>query len=236
MKILLLSFSTICLTVFSLSAQRGTKENERGISSNAETADFAVKFAPTQMISGQYNFSFESKIGPKSSMELSVGPTFGAFGLAFWDANGDAIPHDLFQNKAKLGINVSLGYRFYIIQPEGTSLHGLYLSPTFKFNQLNLLLIQEGGLESLRQDVSTNLTSLTFQVGYQFVFKGGFVLDMYMGSGLGNRNRRVEGVHIADPMFGDPTPYEFKNSRSNLYAVFTTGVRVGFGTNYKNNK
>ena len=215
-----------------LFGQRGIEENQRQVST-AKSADYTLKFAPSQLVSGQFNFSFENKIGAKSALELSVGPTLGTSGFAIFDALGDGLLNNLGNMEGKLGFNASLGYRYYVINRNEATLHGFYLSPVLKFNQLNLVRTGEPFANSSdRQDIKSNLTTFTIQFGYQFVFNGGFVLDMYIGSGLGNRQKNTEGFYSSEP----GVTHSYNNTVSKLYAPFTTGVRVGFGGNYKSNK
>ncbi len=198
---------------------------------------YAVKFAPVQMMSGQFNFSFEAAIHERGALEVSLGPTFGAVGFAPLDLFGITNSNIILGN-SKLGFNASLGYRYYAIKSPNTNLAGLYLSPVIKYNLLRSFdeeVFDSEFVFSRRSFSKANLFVFTVQTGYQFVFKSGLVLDMFVGTGFGHRSFASDQVMSN---FDGQNTYDTHSfiQKKDFYVAFTTGLRIGFGSQFKSKK
>lgn len=220
-------------------AQRGFHDNERSDYSITPTADYVVKFSPTQLMAGQFTFSFEQNIHNKGSLELSVGATAGSIGFAPWVAMGPTYLNTSFNYNSNLGYSLSLGYRYYAWNPGGAQLHGFYLSPVLKFNVLRAEGSKQNQqpLTDSKLGFDAHLTTFTIQAGYQFIIGKEFTLDMYIGSGLGNR--KVENTYT-DFFYDENTtsylPYESTSVKNSIFTSFVTGLKLGFGGKYNRTK
>jgi hypothetical protein len=197
--------------------------------------NFVLKFCPTQLVAGEFNFSYEQRIARIISLELEIGPTISQFGLNFgnqrlWQGdlglwNYDAI--DVNANAA-IGFHASLAPKFYPAS-EDNELKGLYLAPMLKFRRYNYVNEDDGGILS---DAKSNIDQFIFRFNMGFQFwpgDGNFSLDMYFGVGLGTFNihgQRYDN-YVNDQGYVETkwTPYSDNGIRFNA----ATGIKFGFG-------
>ncbi|WP_343605604.1 hypothetical protein [Fluviicola sp.] len=199
---------------------------------------FAVKFSPTQLAAGEFNFSYEQRLARLVSMELELGPTISQFGLNFgnqklwqgdlglWDFN--AIDYDA---AAAVGFHVSLAPRFYPASDD-SQMKGLYLSPVFKFRQYNYTNKDESYYMLDNARSSINQFIFRFNMGLQFwPGDGNFCLDMYFGVGLGTFNITGQsvGTYENPPGSGNVSPRweTYRDNGIRINAI--TGIKLGFG-------
>ena len=97
------------IATFSANAQKNNSE-VGGVMRN-----YAIKFAPFQLIAGEFNFSYEQRVAKRISLDLELGPTISQFGLNFgnqkiWQGNSGL---DLF-NFNSISYNASSGVGFLL--------------------------------------------------------------------------------------------------------------------------
>ncbi|AEA42207.1 hypothetical protein [Fluviicola taffensis] len=204
----------------------------------ATSRNFVLKFAPTQIVAGELNFSYEQRIARIISLELEVGPTISQFGLNFgnqklWRGsdglgiwNFDPISYDA---SSAIGFHVSLAPRFYPASDDNL-LKGLYLSPVFKFRQYNYNIEDNQGL--LDDETSRiNQGIFRFNFGLQFWPKGGkFSIDMFFGIGLSTFNLKDhQAIGEYDPVTMDYTTKWVETTDKGVRFNAATGIKFGFG-------
>lgn len=227
-KILSIIFISSSLIVFS---QDGKETGFDGI------RNFAIKFSPTQLAAGEFNFTYEQRVAKRISLELEVGPTISQFGLNFgnqrlwqgdlglWKFNSLGDEPD-----AAIGFHVAIAPRFYPVSDEYL-LKGLYLSPQFKFRRYNYEEVDY--TETLGNVRSTiDQTIFRFNMGLQFwPGDGDFCIDMFFGVGLGTF--AIKGndiIYTEDPVGSGNVTYEWKSNRdTGVRFNAVTGIRFGFG-------
>lgn len=197
---------------------------------------FALKFSPTQLVAGEFNFSYEQRLAKIISLELEIGPTISQFGLnmgnqKLWQGdlgfgNYDPIDADA---EASIGFHVSLAPRFYPAATDDTPMKGLYLSPVFKYRQYNY--INEDPMEVL-DNAKSSLSQMIFRfnMGLQFwPGDGNFSLDMFFGVGLGTFDIKGQRINTYDPGSGVwMTRWETYRDNGIRFNV-ATGIKFGFG-------
>lgn len=197
---------------------------------------FVLKFSPTQLVAGEFNFSYEQRLAKIISLELEVGPTISQFGLnmgnqKLWQGDlglGNYKPIDP-DAEASIGFHVSLAPRFYPAATEDNPMKGLYLSPVFKYRKYNY--INEDDMEVL-DNAKSSLSQMIFRfnMGLQFwPGDGNFSLDMFFGIGLGTyeiKGQRVESYDAGSGVWATRwVGYQDNGIRFNV----ATGIKFGFG-------
>lgn len=204
---------------------------QRGFETSSQ--DFTLKFSPGQISVGEFAIGFEAKITPKSSIEVNLAPTFGGFALAplmLLDKNefsNFGLPFN-----SRLGVSFSAAYRYYVLRPNDSEMRGLYLSPVLKFKFLSATKAATFVPDEL-DEYKMNQFGGSINVGYQFIFKSGFVLDMFAGTGISNKNYN-QRKHF-DFYDDNNNVFKYVNilKKSKILPYLTVGVRIGFGGNYK---
>lgn len=201
--------------------------------------NFVIKYSPTQLVAGEFNFSYEQRLARIISLELEVGPTISQFGLNFgnqklWQGddglglwNFDAIDPDA---RAAMGFHVSLAPRFYPASDDNM-LKGLYLSPVFKFRKYNY--VNEDNSDVLA-DAKSYINQMIFRFNLGFQFWPGdnnFSLDMYFGVGLGTfdiKGQYIETYEVTPGSGNWQTRWDtYKDNGLRFNAI--TGIKLGFG-------
>lgn len=118
----------------------------------------AVKVGPLGFLLGNYNLRYEKGISEKSSVQV---------GANFYDYNiGDF---------GTTGFGIDAGYRYYFKQ----AIKGPYVFPSlnYDFNSTAISSVDDtkGSFSNL---------GLGAQIGYQFISKGGFLVDLGLGYGF----------------------------------------------------
>lgn len=194
---------------------------------------FVLKFCPTQLVAGEFNFSYEQRIARIFSLELEVGPTISQFGLNFgnqrlWRSDlweFDPINQDA---EAAIGFHVSLAPRFYPTS-EDNQLKGLYLSPVFKYRTYNYTIEHvTGDLDDARASLSQAM--FRFNMGFQFwPGDGNFSIDMYFGVGLSTFTIKDQYVDSYVDNQGYVQSQWVSTSDTGIRLNAATGLKFGFG-------
>ena len=93
----------------------------------------AFKFDPTRMIIGEINFSWETKIKDRLSLEFELGPTVS--NLQIGGGNHFYTP-GYTETRSKMGILLSAGIRYYPLD-DSPVFNNLYVSPRIKYRRYN---------------------------------------------------------------------------------------------------
>ncbi|MGV3611822.1 MAG: hypothetical protein ACO1N0_12780 [Fluviicola sp.] len=200
---------------------------------NSMEKKFVLKFCPTQLIAGEFNFSYEQRVARIISLELEVGPTISQFGLNFgnqrlWRSDlweFDAINPDA---DAAIGFHASLAPKFYPTSQDN-ELKGLYLSPMFKYRTYNYTVEDvTGNLDDQRASLSQAM--FRFNMGFQFwPGDGNFSIDMYFGVGLSTFTIKDRLVDNYVDNQGYVQSQWVTNTDTGVRLNVATGLKFGFG-------
>jgi hypothetical protein len=143
-----------------------------------------VKFNITNPMffgSNNYILGYERTIGKHQSFSLHVG-TFSLGRII--NFNTDSIK-GLSKDVKSVGVSLSGDYRFYLAKENKyNSPHGLYIGPYFAINSFKrnyeLTATTEAFTGQLNADFRFTVSTLGFQLGYQFVFWDRVSLDMIL--------------------------------------------------------
>jgi len=155
------------------------------------------------MIFGENNYvlGYERTIGKHQSFSIHLG-TFSLGQLL--NINTDSIK-GLTNNIKSSGMSVSGDYRFYLAKENKyNSPHGIYIGPYFAYNRFARDFEFEANTASfsgkLNADFMFSVTTLGFQLGYQFVFHDRITLDMILfGPGISRYKYKAELSTNLDP-------------------------------------
>lgn len=206
-------------------------QDEMEMESNEK--NFVLKFCPTQLVAGEFNFSYEQRVARMVSLELEIGPTISQFGLNFGNQQlwqGDIWGFDAIDDEANsaIGFHASLAPRFYPMSQD-RELKGLYISPVFKYRKYNYV---NEDMNGMLDDAKSNIDQLIlrFNMGFQFwPGNGNFSLDMFFGVGLStyNINGRYVNTYVDDQGFVQSAWSSYTDTGIRFNAA--TGIRFGFG-------
>ncbi len=124
------------------------------------------------------NQSFSLNIGTASFPILTFGDTDTTIGL-------------LTKDYEDRGFHISGDYRFYLKRENKyPAPRGIYIGPFYSYNYFNRIntwsLNTDSYQGSIRSDISLNIHTIGFELGYQFVFWNRLSVDLLlMGPGLG---------------------------------------------------
>lgn len=131
-------------------------------------------------------FGYERVLNKKRSFSVNFGLTEFPFNLI----SGDSLRANSVLDSR--GFNISADYRFYLAKENKYSApRGVYIGPYYSYNlfgkKLSWALTNSNGSTSqVESDVSLNVHTIGFEMGYQFVFWNRLTLDMILlGPGVG---------------------------------------------------
>jgi hypothetical protein len=135
------------------------------------------------MIFGDNNYviGYERTVGKHQSFSIHAG-TFSLGRII--NINTDSLT-EINKDVKSRGISMSGDYRFYLAkQNKYNAPRGVYIGPYFAFNNFNRTFDIEANTASftgnLNVDFNFRVTTLGFQLGYQFVFWDRVTLDMIL--------------------------------------------------------
>jgi hypothetical protein len=148
------------------------------------------------MLFGDNNYvlGYERTIGKHQSFSVHVG-TFSLGKLVSIDA--DSLSEVKSDDKSR-GLSLSGDYRFYLSKVNKfNSPRGVYIGPYFSYNNFNRTYSFESTAASypaqLNADFTFSVTTLGFQLGYQFVFWDRVSLDLILfGPGVSAYKLKAE--------------------------------------------
>ena len=137
-------------------------------------------------------FGYERVLNKKRSFSVNFGLTEFPFDLI----NGDSLRTNSVLDSR--GFNISADYRFYLAKENKYSApRGVYIGPYYSYNlfgkKLSWALTNSNGSTSqVESDVSLNVHTVGFEMGYQFIFWNRLTLDMILlGPGVGWYNLKA---------------------------------------------
>lgn len=151
--------------------------------------------------SNNYVLGYERTIGKHQSFSVHVG-TFSLGRLI--DINTDSIK-GLNKDVKSTGLSLSGDYRFYLAKENKyNSPHGIYIGPYFAYNRFARNFEFEANTASfsgkLNAELGFSITTVGFQLGYQFVIKDRITLDMILfGPGFSHYKLYVDLSTNLDP-------------------------------------
>lgn len=151
--------------------------------------------------SNNYVIGYERTIGKHQSFSVNLG-TFSLGRLI--NINTDSIK-GLNKDVEGYGMSLSGDYRFYLAKENKyNSPHGIYIGPYFAYNRFTRNFELEANTASfsgkLNADLGFSITTIGFQLGYQFVIKDRITLDMILfGPGFSRYNLKVDLSTNLDP-------------------------------------
>lgn len=187
-RYILLVISLLILTINSYSQDSlpGKKDRKNTVMINLTSP----------MIFGDNNYvmGYERTIGKHQSFSVHLG-TFSLGKLI--NINTDSIK-DITKDVKSRGLSLSGDYRFYLSKENKyNSPRGVYIGPYFAFNNFNRTFNFQANTASftgnLDAEFNFRVTTLGFQLGYQFVFWDRVSLDMILfGPGVSAYKAKVE--------------------------------------------
>jgi len=148
------------------------------------------------MIFGDNNYvlGYERTIGKHQSFSVHAG-TFSLGQLINLDT--DSI-EDISTDNSGRGISLSGDYRFYLAKENKyNSPHGVYIGPYFAFNNFNRTYETKANTAAftgqMNAELNFRVTTLGFQLGYQFIFWDRVSLDLILfGPGVSAYKLKAE--------------------------------------------
>jgi len=149
-----------------------------------------------------YILGYERTIGNHQSFSVNI----GRFALPkLFSIGNDSIKDTYSNTYTSLGLSLSGDYRFYLSKENKyNSPHGLYIGPYFARNGFSRKFEVEanaGDLEAKANlDFKFGITTVGFQMGYQFIFWDRVSLDMMMfGPGISRYSLKANLSTSLDP-------------------------------------
>ena len=155
------------------------------------------------MIFGDNNYvlGYERTIGKHQSFSVHAG-TFSLGQIVNLDT--DSI-EDITTGNTSRGISLSGDYRFYLAKENKyNSPHGIYIGPYFAFNNFNrtyeTMVNTAAFTGEVNAEFNFRVTTLGFQLGYQFIFWDRVSLDLILfGPGVSAYSAKVSLDTSFDP-------------------------------------
>ena len=145
--------------------------------------------------SNNYILGYERTIGKHQSFSMNVG-TFSLGQLI--NINTDSIEEIDKKDVKSRGLSFSCDYRFYLAKENKyNSPHGIYIGPYFASNSFTRNFSMQATTASftgqMDADFLFRVTTLGFQLGYQFMFWNRVTLDMVLfGPGISHYKLKTE--------------------------------------------
>jgi hypothetical protein len=126
-------------------------------------------------ITGEYKILFETKVSPKSSIQIGagyLGPSalLNLDRLAGEDSEISGIKTSGFRGQA--------GYRYFLSR-DLSAPEGFYVGPHVSYAAAKIVNKDDPG-----DEVAATKLNISIFTGYQLITSGGFTLDVFMGMGL----------------------------------------------------
>jgi hypothetical protein len=148
-----------------------------------------------------YVLGYERTIGDHQSFEVNV----GSFSLPkLININTDSI-QEISKGTTSRGFHISGEYRFYLSKENKyKSPHGVYIGPYVTYNSFTRYFDMTANTQSFTGDLNAKLgfyvSTVGFQLGYQFVFWNRVSLDMVLfGPGIAAYKLKTELSTTLDP-------------------------------------
>ncbi|MFO7668775.1 MAG: DUF3575 domain-containing protein [Bacteroidales bacterium] len=135
-----------------------------------------------------YQFGYERLIGKNQSFSVNIGSA--SFPILTYNSTDTTIGL-LTKDYEDRGFHISGDYRFYLKKENKyPAPRGIYIGPFYSYNYFNRInswnLNSDSYQGSVQSDISLNIHTIGFELGYQFVFWNRLSVDLLlMGPGLG---------------------------------------------------
>ena len=192
MKKLLLIAALLFINAFSLKAQN-EKINQSDSTKHVRKNTIRFNLSSPVLFTKDYLvFGYERVVKENQSFSINI----GRFALdKFGGRISDAL--ELKENNKDFGLNTSVDYRFYLGSVNKYSApRGVYIGPYYSFNHFKRENTWELNGEShqgeVNSELSFNIQTVGFQLGYQFVFWDRIALDLVLiGPGIANYSAKL---------------------------------------------
>lgn len=187
----------------------------------------AFKFDPLRMAIGEINFSWETRVQERTTLEFELGPTVSNLRNVRFN-NPIYIYPDAYEVNSAMGILASAAVRYYPLE-DYQAMNKLYISPKFKYRRYNDIFSAEAtGLGDERG--GSNEYIFSFNVGFQQWLSNNFAFDYYFGVGIaGYSDVTYAPGSVYD---GNTNNYDYSwKRRTDNYSKFiaTIGMKVSIG-------
>jgi hypothetical protein len=153
-----------------------------------------INITSPMLFGDKYNvIGYERVVGPHQTFSVNM----GRFSFPkFVDPNLDSLK--LGRNSTDKGFTVAFDYRFYLRKEnKNPAPRGVFIGPYYTFNSFDRtnswIMDTQNGSESLNTNLHLNMNMVGGQLGYQFIIKNRFAIDMIvMGPGIWFYNIRTE--------------------------------------------
>lgn len=172
--------------------------------------DNVVKLNVMGVSYGDFSLTYERKIAPQSSLNLTVGLLNPNYSLFAGSASGDVDEVGLCE--LYKGFHTSLDYRFYVGKHEATK--GFYLGPYLRYADYKFMLIDEIDQDYFNVDAKISTIGLGFQMGYHWVVFDKVSIDWYF-FGVGIEYAMAKGVYTYED-----SDYDYSTITDNVKDVF----------------
>lgn len=144
--------------------------------------------------SNNYILGYERTVGKHQSFSLNVG-TFSLSQIV--NINTDSVEEIKKDTKSR-GVSFSGDYRFYLVKENKYNApHGIYIGPYFASNSFTRNFTMQANTAAFTGQMDADLlfrvTTIGFQLGYQFIFRDRVTLDMVLfGPGISHYKLKTE--------------------------------------------
>jgi hypothetical protein len=195
----LLTFHPILLLSVLIFAQNAYCQDSIPVKKDRKNTIMINLTSPMIFGDNNYVLGYERTIGKHQSFSVHAG-TFSLGKIINLDT--DSI-EDISTENSGRGISMSGDYRFYLAKENKyNSPHGVYIGPYFAFNNFNRTyetkVINSTG--QMNAEFNFRVTTLGFQLGYQFIFWDRVSLDLILfGPGVSTYSAKVSLDTTLDP-------------------------------------
>ena len=174
----------VILNWINLSAQQDTTVNKQDATVNKELKNTIRLNVTNPLIfgSGAIIIGYERMLKNNQSFSVNVGRTSYPKLLSSTVSSPDLVLGKDYKDK---GLNLSVDYRFYLMtQNKYAAPRGIYIGPYYSYNYFNRVndwtLNADGSPENVKTDMTININTIGFELGYQFVFWRKLSIDMIL--------------------------------------------------------
>lgn len=192
---------------------------QESLTEDSQKSNFVVKFAPVQVFFGEFAFSFEHSFKSKMSYEVSFGTTLSNLLLS-----PDNIPNVVIASSdTKLGLMISGAFRYYPLA-NMESPNGFFISPELKYRFFRSEYLNSQFVKDISNRNLNNFI-VRLNIGYQFIFKNKFSLDLFTGFGADIKTGIFPTSKISSETGGQADVVIGKYN--SVRPAFTVGIRIG---------
>ena len=204
------------------------KRKVRAADRNVENYN-AFKFDPLRMAIGEINFSWETRVQERTTLEFELGPTVSNLRNSRFEIDYLISPGELqFEVNSAMGALASAAVRFYPLE-DYQAMNKLYVSPRIKYRRYNETYTAEATpLSAMRG--GSNEFIFSFNIGFQQWLSNNFAFDYYFGVGIGSYSGvSYSPASVYDGNVNDWTYSWDRNDTQYSRFIATIGMKVTIG-------